>query len=96
MDNLYLKFGASDNVYGIGEEVDNLKRRAMLAELRLIPVKMRHLGTERSRQVLKAMRDFIAPKVEMRFGEAATKIIVDGGLVSGIETSRGENWSAGI
>ncbi len=90
VDNLYLKFGASNNVYGIGEEVDNLKRRAMLADLRLIPVKMRHLGTERSRLVLKAMRDFIAPKVEMRFGEAATSILRDGDLVSGIETSRGE------
>lgn len=90
VDSLYLKFGGSDRVYGIGEEVNELVRRAMLAELRLIPVKLRHLGTERSRMVLKAMRDFIAPHIEMRFGEAATSIIAKNGIISGIETSRGE------
>lgn len=90
VDSTYIKFGGVDCVYGIGDEVDDLKRRAMLAELRLIPVKLRHLGTERSREVLKAMRDFIAPKIEMRFDEAATRIIIDDHTVTGIETNRGE------
>jgi len=90
VDSLYLKFGGSSHVYGIGEGVDELVRRATLAELRLTPVKLRHLGTEHSRLVLKAMRDFILPHVEMRFGEAATRIIARDGIISGIETSRGE------
>ena len=89
VDALYLRFGGSDHVYGISAEVDALIRRAMLAELRLIPVKLRHLGTERSRKVLKAMRDFMAPHIEMRFGEAATSIITRGAQVVGVETSRG-------
>ena len=41
---LYIEFGGSDGLYGIGDEVENLKRKAMLAELRLIPVKIRHMG----------------------------------------------------
>ncbi|MFC1846076.1 NAD(P)/FAD-dependent oxidoreductase [Chloroflexota bacterium] len=90
VDDLYLEFGASDHVYGTGDAVENLKRRATLAELRLIPVKIRHMGTERSRQVLKSMRDYIAPKVEIRFGEAATNIISNGNKVCGVETDRGE------
>jgi uncharacterized FAD-dependent dehydrogenase len=90
VDSLYLKFGGSDHVYGIGENVDELVRRATLAELRLIPVKLRHLGTERSRLVLKAMRDFIVPHIEIRFGEAATSIVANGGIVSGVETGHGE------
>ncbi|MFC1905312.1 NAD(P)/FAD-dependent oxidoreductase [Chloroflexota bacterium] len=90
VDSLYLKFGGSNHVYGISEKVDELVRRAMLAELRLIPVKIRHLGTERSRQVLKAMRDFMMPRVEIRFREAATSIITSGGQVVGVETNRGE------
>lgn len=90
VDSLYLRFGATDRIYGIGEEVGELKRRATLAELRLIPVKLRHIGTERSRQVLKAMRDFIIRKVEVRLEEMATKIMVDNGVVMGVETDRGQ------
>jgi uncharacterized FAD-dependent dehydrogenase len=90
VDSLYLKFGATDRIYGIGEEVDELRRRATLAELRLIPVKLRHIGTERSRQVLKAMRDFIVRGVEVRLGEMATSIVVDNGVVAGVETDGGK------
>ena len=36
VDSLYLRFGAPDEVYGIGEEVANLKRKATLAELKLM------------------------------------------------------------
>ena len=90
VDSLYSKFGASDRLYGVGEAVAELGRRATLADLRLVPVKLRHMGTERSRQVLKAMRDLIIEGVEIRLGEAATAVIVDKGAVVGVETSRGE------
>ena len=90
VDSLYLKFGASNRVYGVGKAVDELGRRAALASLRLIPVKLRHIGTERSRQVLKAMRDFIARGVEVRLREEVATIIVDNGVVAGVETSGGE------
>ena len=83
VDSLYLKFGATDKIYGVGEEVEELRRRASLAELKLIPVKLRHIGTERSRQVLKAMRDFILGRVELRLGEVAESIVVDNGVVVG-------------
>lgn len=90
VDSCYLRFGAEDRVYGVGEQVRELQRRAILAELRLIPVKMRHMGTERSRQVLQKMRQFIASGVDLRLGEAATKIVVRDGAVWGIEMANGE------
>ena len=90
VDSLFLKFGATDRIYGVGEGVEALKQRAKLAELKLIPVKLRHIGTERSRQVLKAMRDFIAPRVELRLGEMAKRVLVRGGVVTGVETEKGE------
>lgn len=90
VDGVYLRFGAGDRIYGVGEGVEALRRRATLAELRLVPVKLRHIGTERSRQVLKAMRDFIAGSVEVRLEDMATAVMVDSGVVSGVETDRGE------
>jgi uncharacterized FAD-dependent dehydrogenase len=90
VDSIYVKFGATDKIYGTGEEVDELRRRAILAELRLIPVKLRHIGTERSRDVLKAMRDFIINGIELKLGEEVERIEVERGRVAGVETKRGE------
>ncbi len=90
VDSLYLKFGAEDKVYGVGEEVAELQRRATLAELGLIPVRLRHMGTERSREVLKAIWNFIASKVDLRLREAAVKIVVEDRVVRGVETSHGD------
>jgi uncharacterized FAD-dependent dehydrogenase len=93
VDQLYIKFGGSDGLYGIGDEVENLKRRAMLAELRLIPVKIRHMGTDLSRSVLENMRNSIAKNIDFRFKEEATRILTSRGKVSGIETAGGEKIS---
>jgi len=86
VDEMYLKFGASDKLYGVGGGVDELCRKASLVELRLIPVPLRHLGTERCRLVLKAIRDYLSPRLEFKLEVAASTIIVDNGEVRGIET----------
>ncbi len=91
VDSVYLKFGASGKIYGTAEEeVERLSRRASLAELRLIPMMVRHLGTERSRQVLRAMRDYLASRIEIRVGVEATTILAEGGVVTGVRTAEGE------
>jgi hypothetical protein len=90
VDEIYLRFGASEELYGVGDDVDRLRRQASLAELRLIPVPLRHLGTERCRLVLKAMRDFLSPRLEFRLKTAASTVIVDKGRIKGIETDSGD------
>ena len=90
VDDIYLKFGASDKLYGVGSGVDEWCRRACLAELRLIPVPLRHLGTERCRLVLKAMRDYLISRLEFKLEVMASTVIVDNGEVRGIETEAGD------
>ena len=89
VDDTYLKFGASDKLYGVGDEVEKLRRRASLAELRLIPVPLRHLGTEHCRSVLKAMRDYLIERVDFELGVMASTVIVDKGEVKGIVRGTG-------
>ena len=92
VDNIYLKFGAPNKLYGIGGKVDDIRHQASLIELRLTPMPLRHLGTERCRSVLKAMRTYLNSRLEFKLELMASTIIVDNGEVRGIETETGERF----
>jgi uncharacterized FAD-dependent dehydrogenase len=91
-DNVYLGFGAPDKLYGTGRKVGQLQKKAEVAGLKLIPVPVRHLGTEHCRLVLKAMWDYLSPRIESRLETEACNISVDGGKVRGVETGGGDNF----
>ncbi len=90
VDDIYLKFGASNEVYGVGPDVEQLARKAELVSLRLIPTPIRHMGTELCREVLKEMNQFLANRIESQTDTAATSIVVQDGLVKGIQTNDGQ------
>ena len=90
VDSVYLKFGAPHEVYGTGEKVVELERRAILSGLKLIPVKLRHLGTEHCRWALQAMQKHLAPKIDIKLRTAAKSIIAEDGTAKAIETNNGE------
>jgi len=92
VDDIYLKFGGSDRLYGVSDEFEGLYRKACQAGLYLVTVPLRHLGTERCRLVLKAMRDYLIPRLEIKLEVKAATIIVDNGKVAGIETDGGERF----
>jgi uncharacterized FAD-dependent dehydrogenase len=90
VDDLYLKFGASEELYGVGPDVDAIGRRAKLAGLRLIPTPIRHMGTENCHAVLKTMQEYLVPRLEFKLGVMASTVLVDGGEVRGVETEDGD------
>jgi len=90
VDSVFRHFGAADTVYGVGKEIEPLRRRASLAELRLIPVMTRHLGTERCRIMLKAMRDHLSPRMDIAVEKEAVNILMDGDTVRGVECNDGQ------
>lgn len=90
VDSIYLKFGAPKKVYGTGEGIAELERQATLADLKLIPVRLRHLGTEHCPEVLKAMYDYLSSKLDIRLGTTIKDIVVEDGKVKAVETSNGE------
>jgi hypothetical protein len=91
VDDIYLRFGASGEVYGTGPEVEQLARKAELAGLKLIPLPIRHMGTELCRDVLKDMHLFLDSRIESRTDTAATSIIVEDGVAKGIQTDDGQH-----
>jgi len=91
-DNIYLGFGAPDKLYGTGRKVGQLRKKAELAGLKLIPVPVRHLGTDHCRLVLKSMWDYLSPRIESRLETEACNISVDGGKVRGVVTGGGDSF----
>ena len=92
VDEVYLKFGAPNKLYGVGKGVNALRTKAERAGLKLVAVPIRHLGTENCRSVLKAMWDDLSPHIEFRLETMASSIIVDQGRVKGVRTEAGESF----
>lgn len=90
VDRIYLEFGAPAHVYGTGPEVERIARQAEESGLHLVPVPVRHLGTERSREILQHMHDFLANRVVMRTGVEVIRVQAENRRVKCIETRRGE------
>lgn len=97
VDKVYLYFGAPSQVYGLGREKDmeEIRRRAIAADLKLVPAPLRHLGTDRTREVLQRMKDNLTQAgVEVRTDTLAVSILSNGHQVRGVTTSDGEEIEA--
>ena len=94
-DDLYLKFGATDEVFGTDKKVfQEIERQAALAELKLVHSPVRHLGTERSLDVLKGMQDYLDEKITIINNVCAKNLIVECEQVKGIVLDNGETIRA--
>jgi len=95
VDSTYLRFGAPERLYGVdADRIEEIERKAALAGLKLVPERLRHLGTEKCAQVLREMRQSLQGSVEVRTDTEVTKLHVDQGRAVGIETADGEKISS--
>ncbi|MGA9348486.1 MAG: NAD(P)/FAD-dependent oxidoreductase [Anaerolineae bacterium] len=92
VDETFVKFGATGPIYGTNsDDIERLEKRAALAGLKLISDPIRHMGTERSGEILTAMRDELLGRgVEIRTRTRVSKILVENWQAAGVETLEGE------
>ncbi len=95
-DRLWLEFGADTHVHGPdAENAARLVRAATLADMQLTPMRIRHLGTDRSPEVLGAMRVWLeSAGVEVRTTTCVARILTSDGRVSGVELADGTRVDA--
>jgi len=90
VDQVYSRFGAPGEVFGeYTERVELLEKKAAIANLKLVPARIRHLGTENNRGILERMRDTLRDQVEIREGVKVDEIVVREGTAAGVKV-RGE------
>jgi len=96
VDRLYLEHGASREVFEPDPEfARDLAIRASGAGLRLIPATIRHMGTDRSRDILSSMYLEISENCDVFMNRTVEKVLVSGGTVSGVRLDGGEMLFAG-
>ena len=93
VDSIYLKFGASEQVYGgENEQVNEIERQASLAGLKLIKQKVRHMGTDKCLETLQRMRKELASKITFHPETDVKGLIADNHTIQGVETVSGERF----
>ncbi len=96
-DDIYLKFGADTNVYGVDKEAEirEIRRRAINANLKLIECPIRHLGTEEGYKIYTRLQEhLLASGVEMIFNTMVMDIVIEDKKAKGIITSKGDTYYA--
>lgn len=93
VDEVYTRFGGENKVFDPSpDEVAKYTSLAQKAGLKLVPMKIRHLGTENCYDVLKNMERLLRQKTEIRTLTKVDEILVDSisGRVKGVRLRTGE------
>jgi len=96
VDRVYVDYGAEQNVYGGHTDgYEMLNKQGVMAGLRLVSVPIRHIGTERSAEIMARMyEDLTSRGVHVQVRTPIQRVLVNGGDVVGVETAKGEVWEA--
>ena len=90
-DTRYVEHGAPDEVFGgMSPRLEELSDRARLADLKLLPSRIRHIGTDHCPHVLARFRRSLGDRVEVRTGCPVERILVERGRVAGVTLAGGE------
>ncbi|MBE3591522.1 MAG: NAD(P)/FAD-dependent oxidoreductase [Thermoanaerobacter sp.] len=93
VDSIYVKFGGTTEVHGTDRaKIREIEKRAQAADLKLIPAVIKHLGTDKSFDIIKNMREYLGEKVEIKTETMVTEIIVENGKAKGVVTEKREEY----
>ena len=93
VDGIYRKFGAPNKLYGANQDkIEDIEHKASLVRLRLVPQKVRHMGTEKCAETLRRMREHLNKRVDIQFMCEAKGLIVKNKKVEGVEVADGRKF----
>ena len=85
VDKIYLDYGATTETFGhYNQYVRDIERKAAIANLRMIPAVIRHLGTEKNFEILQKMNSFLDGKIEILTNTIVDRLDVEDEEIKGI------------
>jgi len=95
VDSLYRTFGAGGDVHGDNKEaLSHLKKKAAGYNLELIPARIRHIGTDMCREVLRRLKNELSKRVDFLFNTPVQQIGVSDGEAAGVTINGGTTIGA--
>jgi uncharacterized FAD-dependent dehydrogenase len=95
VDETYRAFGAPAELHGTDTEaVARLQREAARLDLKLIPSRYRHLGTDGCETLVGKVREHLGHRVEIRCTTPVAKVLTRDGAVCGVGLEDGSEISA--
>src|SRR3989338_952012 len=95
VDKIFIKYGAPQELHGTDEEkIKRLEEVSARNELKLVPFKIRHLGTDRCFSLLKNLRQEVNAKIDIQFNAEAFEILKQGNKIVGVKISGGQEFLA--
>jgi uncharacterized FAD-dependent dehydrogenase len=95
VDGIFLHYGATHELFGIDEDsISKISREAAKADFRLIPSKVRHLGSDQCPKILQSIRKDLEKKVDVMMETEIEKVITDNGIIKGVQTKDGKKIPA--
>jgi len=77
VDGIWVEYGATTEVHGGGKKADKIRRQALLHGMTLVASPVRHMGTERSYDILTAMREELEPRITVHTGVMVERILAE-------------------
>lgn len=96
-DEIYLKFGADQNVYGVGreKEIREIRKKAINANLKLVECPIRHLGTEEGYKIYAKLQAHLKEEgAELLFQTMVDQILIENGRAVGVVTDKNDTFYA--
>ena len=95
VDDIYVCFGAPQELHGLEDEkIDKIKREALKADLKLITMPVRHLGTGRCQEILEKMKEFLTNDknntVDIATECSVKEVMIKDNAVLGVEIDGGK------
>jgi uncharacterized protein len=97
VDNEYIRYGAPGIFYGGNqEEIERIAQLASEHNLQLVPSRIRHIGTDKCKTVLKNIKNALNGRIEILFNAEADRVLISKGKAVGIRLKSGVKLHAGI
>lgn len=105
VDRVFLRYGMPDELYkGSEADIEELKRRAASVGASFIEINQRHIGSDKTKDVIKAFKnDLVAHGIEFMLNTTVTDLLIEeersnGAVIKvckGVVTDRGDTIRAG-
>ena len=85
VDSVFVQYGADNNVYEPSEDViRDMIRKASGVGIKVLPARIRHIGTDASRVVLGNMYEALKDRCDIMMGTEVSDLIIEEGRACGV------------